>query len=83
MTLDPVEHGGHVWHDTRGPESACERCHLMYALWTGARCYVAPDCDAVYAPSVECERELGHPGEHRSQVVWGQPEIDNEELSTR
>lgn len=68
--LDPVENAGHVWHDTRGPESACKRCGLPYSSWAGYRCPKAPDCDAVFAPGVTCDRELGHPGEHRAEVEW-------------
>lgn len=80
--MDPAENAGHVWHDTRGPESACKSCGLYYAQWNGGRCPKAPDCDASFAPGVDCDRELGHSGEHRAEVVWGPPSSDDEELST-
>lgn len=82
IEMDPAENAGHVWHDTRGPGSECERCGLFYSQWSGARCLKAPDCDAVFAPGVECDRELGHDGEHIAEVRWGQPTAD-EEMSTR
>src|SRR5690606_9654012 len=33
--LDVAENAGHVWRDTRGPGSACERCGLYYSQWAG------------------------------------------------
>ncbi len=65
-----LDMGGHQWKDDRGPGSACERCGLSYAQWSGDRCDAAPDCMAEFASGVRCDREEGHPYKHVATVEW-------------
>jgi hypothetical protein len=65
------EVGGHLWRDNRGPDSHCARpgCGLVYARWSGDRCYAAPDCTAARG-SVQCDGEEGHEGDHFATRAW-------------